>query len=254
MSRHVYSSDFFDYIDAGSRASARTVARLLANEMPIASLLDVGSGHGAWAAEWMAAGLTDVVAVDGDYVKPDQLAIPRKNFVAHDLSLPLDLQRRFELVQSLEVAEHISPEHADLFVDNLVRHGDIVLFSAAVPHQGGEHHINEQPPQYWRDRFASHGFEVFDWVRPRIVDNREVKAWYRFNILIYANAAGQKRLSRSILDARVADDEQLRIGGDFAWALRRAAVRMIPDSFVKPVAMAKSIVEVQLRGRAERRD
>jgi hypothetical protein len=254
VSRHVYSSDFFDYIDAGSRASAGIVSRLLVNEVSIGSLLDVGSGHGAWAAEWMAAGVTDVIAVDGDYVKPDQLAIPRGKFVAHDLTSPLDLQRRFDLVQSLEVAEHISPEHADLFIENLVRHGDIVLFSAAVPHQGGEHHVNEQPPQYWRDRFASHGYDVFDWVRPHIADNREVKAWYRYNILIYANPAGQKRLSQSVLEARVPEDEELRIGGDFAWALRRAAVRMIPESFVKPVAVAKSIVEVQLRGRAARRD
>lgn len=252
MSRHVYSSEFFDYIDAGSRASAGIVSRLLIKEMPIGSLLDVGSGHGAWAAEWMCAGVSDVVAVDGDYVNPDQLAIPRDKFFAHDLSKPLDLGRRFELVQSLEVAEHISAEFADGFVDNLVRHGDVVLFSAAVPNQGGEHHVNEQPPQYWRDRFSAHGYSVFDWLRPRIADNREVKAWYRYNSLIYANAAGQARLSNAILATRVPDDQPLQIGGDFAWALRRAAVRMIPESFVKPVAMAKSIVEVQLRGRPDR--
>jgi len=249
MSRHVYSSEFFDYIDSGSRASARIVAELLLGHIRIASLLDVGSGHGAWAAEWIRAGVSDVTAVDGDYVTTGQLAIPGDKFLARDLSQPLDLGRRFDLVQSLEVAEHVAAEHADTFVDNLVRHGDVILFSAAVPNQGGEHHVNEQPPEYWRERFAKRGYSVFDWLRPRIADRREIKAWYRYNSLIYANAAGQERLSRSILDSRVADDEQVRIGGDFAWALRRAAVRMIPASFVKPVAMAKSIVEVQLRGR-----
>src|SRR3990170_3513029 len=196
MSRHVYSSDFFDYIDVGSRASAQKVAKLLLQEMDIDTLLDVGSGHGAWAAEWLLAGVREVVAVDGDYVAPDQLAIDRSAFVAHDLSRPLDLGRRFDLVQSLEVAEHIAAEHADLFVDNLVRHSDVVLFSAAVPNQGGEHHVNEQPPQYWRERFAARGYSAFDWVRPRIADWREVKAWYRYNTLVYANEAGRKRLSR----------------------------------------------------------
>lgn len=247
MSRHVYSSEFFDYIDAGSRASAGIVSRLIIREMPIGSLLDVGSGHGAWAAEWMSAGVADVLAVDGDYVNAEQLAIPRHKFLAHDLSTPLELGRRFELVQSLEVAEHIAAEHADLFVENLVRHGDVVLFSAAVPHQGGEHHVNEQPPQYWREQFNAHGYDVFDWIRPRIVDRREIKAWYRYNTLIYANAEGQKRLSRSILEARVPDDEVLKIGGDFAWTLRRAAVRMIPSNLVKPIARAKSLVEVQFK-------
>ena len=139
MSRHVYSSEFYDYIDTGSRLSAQVVARLLLGEMKVASLLDVGSGHGAWAREWSAAGVAKVVAVDGAYVKRDQLVIPAKSFIAHDLSTPLKLNRRFDLVQSLEVAEHLSAEHADIFIDNLVRHGDVVLFSAAVPHQGGEH-------------------------------------------------------------------------------------------------------------------
>jgi hypothetical protein len=249
MSRHVYSSEFFDYIDSGSRASAQIVSDLLLRQIRIGSLLDVGSGHGAWAAEWIRAGVKDVVAVDGDYVKTSQLAIPRDKFLARDLSQPVDLGRRFDLVQSLEVAEHVAAEHSDTFVGNLVRHGDVILFSAAVPHQGGEHHVNEQPPEYWRTRFADRGYAVFDWLRPRIADRREIKAWYRYNSLLYADEAGQKRLSQSIRDTRVPDDEQVRIGGDFAWALRRAAVRMIPASFVKPVAMAKSIVEVQLRGR-----
>ena len=248
MAEHIYSSDFYEYIDTGSRASARVVSQLLLDEFPISSLLDVGSGHGSWVAEWLAAGVTDATAVDGDYVQLDQLAIPADRFVPHDLSTPLKLDRRFDLVQSLEVAEHISAEQADIFIDNLVRHGDVILFSAAVPHQGGEHHVNEQPPEYWREKFAERGYAVFDWLRARIINNREVKAWYRFNSFIYANEAGQKRLSASILNARVPDDQPLQIGGDFAWALRRTAVRMIPDAFVKPIAMAKSIVEVQLRG------
>ena len=247
MSRHVYSSEFFDYIDAGSRASAGIISRLLLRELKIGSLLDVGSGHGAWVAEWMCNGVTDVLAVDGDYVNSGQLAIPADKFRAHDLSTQLDCRRRFDLVQSLEVAEHIAAEHADLFIDNLVRHGDVVLFSAAVPHQGGEHHVNEQPPQYWRERFAKRGYDVFDWIRPEIADRREIKAWYRYNSLIYANAAGQQRLSNAILSARVPHDEIVKVGGDFAWALRRAAVRMIPTGLVEPIAQAKSIVEARFK-------
>ena len=247
MSRHVYSSEFYDYIDSGSRSSARTVANLLLGELELSSLLDVGAGHGAWAAEWMKAGVEDVVAVDGHYVDVGQLAVPVKRFVSHDLSQPLDLNRRFDLVQSLEVAEHLSEVHSDIFIDSLVRHGDIILFSAAVPNQGGEHHVNEQPPEYWRRRFAARGYAPFDWLRPRLAMNREVKAWYRFNSFLYANEAGQERLSGSILDSGVPDGEPLRIGGNFAWALRRAAVRLVPPALVKPIAQAKSIVEVRFR-------
>ena len=250
MSDHVYNTDFYDYIDDGSRASARTVAPLLLAEMNIDSLLDVGAGHGAWASEWMAAGVTDVVAIDGDYVKPDQLVIPEANFRAADLSQPLDLGRKFDLVQSLEVAEHLPHAKAATFVETLTRHGDVVLFSAAVPHQGGEHHVNEQPPEYWRQLFKACGYSAFDWLRPRLADQRQVKGWYRYNSFLYANEAGQRRLSESILEDRVPDGLILNIGGDFAWNARRAMVRLIPTGLVKPVAMVKASVEARLRGRA----
>ncbi len=137
MTEHVYSSDFYDYIDEGSRRSARIVSRLLLDALPIRSLLDIGAGHGAWAAEWSAAGVLEVLAVDGDYVVESQLLVPPSSFTAHDLATPLDLGRRFDLVQTLEVAEHLPASSADTFVDNLVRHGDIILFSARGPPRVG---------------------------------------------------------------------------------------------------------------------
>ena len=249
MTEHIYSGDFYTYIDAGSRRSAKAVASLLLGEIRVGSLLDVGSGHGAWAAEWIAAGVTDTVAVDGDYVSRDQLAVPPEQFIAHDLATPLDLKRRFDLVQSLEVAEHLPAGAAATFVNNLVAHGDIILFSAAVPHQGGEHHVNEQPPEYWRRLFAKHGYAAYDFVRPSIAGADGIMPWYRFNTILYANADGAGRLSASISAARIPDDQPILIGGDLAWKLRRMAVRLIPRSLVKPIAMAKAAVEARIRGR-----
>lgn len=251
MSDHVYSAGFYDYIDEGSRRSARRVAGLLLDEIRIDSLLDVGAGHGAWAAEWLAAGVADVVAVDGDYVDRGRLAVPTDHFHPHDLLTPLDLGRRFDLVQSLEVAEHLPASAAEGFVDTLARHGDIILFSAAVPHQGGEHHVNEQWPAWWQAKFAARGYTAFDWLRPRLADAREVMPWYRFNSVLYANEAGAARFSDAIRATRVANGAALPRGGDLGWAARRALVRLIPTSLVKPVAIAKARLETGMkRGRA----
>jgi SAM-dependent methyltransferase len=250
MNDHVYSEGFYDYIDAGSRSSGRVVSRLLRTQLRIDSLLDVGAGHGAWAAEWMAAGVADVMAVDGDYVAPNRLVIPPERFLAHDLSQPLDLKRKFDLVQSLEVAEHLPEEAADRFVASLARHADIVLFSAAVPHQGGEHHVNEQPLEYWRKKFGKLGYSPYDWLRPKLAGNREVMPWYRFNTLLYANASGHERLSPEIAAAKAADHAAVESGGDLQWILRRAIVRFMPFRLVKSVAMTKAALETRLRGQA----
>ena len=233
---HVYGAEFYDYINPGSRLSAKVVLPLVRSAVRAETVLDVGAGQGAWAAEWLAQGATQVMAVDGHYAGAAQLLVPESCFVAHDLSTPLELGRRFDLVQSLEVAEHIPQEHAECFVDTLVGHGDVVLFSAAVPHQGGEHHVNEQPPEYWRGKFVARGYAPFDWLRPQLRQRAEVAPWYRFNTVFYANDAGQQRLAPEVLAARVPDGTSLAIGGDLRWTLRRNIVRLMPRSMVDWVA------------------
>lgn len=142
---HLYNDDFYAYISQGSRDSAQVIVPLVLDEMSIDRMVDVGGGAGAWAKVWEEAGVTTTL-VDGDYVENPMV----KDFRAHDLSKPIDLGERFDLVQTLEVAEHLPETSASDFVDTLTRHGDIVLFSAAVKGQGGEHHVNEQPVEYWR--------------------------------------------------------------------------------------------------------
>lgn len=243
MPGHVYDSAFYDYISSGSRASANVIVPLVLSAAQVDSVLDVGAGNGSWLAAWLAAGIDDALAVDGDYVDTASLAIPSEKFRAADLSRSLDLGRRFGLVQSLEVAEHIAEGASDTFVDNLTRHGDIVMFSAAVPNQGGEFHVNEQPPEYWRAKFAARGYACFDWLRPRLAGRSDVKPWYRFNTLVYANAAGRERLSADVLASRIADDRAVPVCGDFAWNARRAAVSLIPQGGRHMIARAMAAFE-----------
>lgn len=253
---HIYSADFYDYINAGSRASARAVIPLLRSVMRIDSMLDIGAGVGAWAAEWLASGTSDVVAIDGSYVERNALLVPTECFITHDLSTPLALYRRFDLVQSLEVAEHIAPDRADLFIDTLTGHGDVILFSAAAPGQGGEHHVNEQRPEYWRRKFAARGFDAFDWLRPLLADCADVQPWYKYNSVIYANAKGQQRLAAEPLAARIADHRPVKSRGSLAWYTRRVVVSLMPVPIATRIAalnaqrkarMARKLIEGALR-------
>jgi hypothetical protein len=226
---HEYSEQFYSYIGSGSHASAAIVVPLVMSALPVGTVLDVGGGNGVWARVWEAYGALATL-VDGDYVQAPLV----EDFQPRDLSQPLDLGRRFDLVQSLEVAEHLPEASARDFVASLVRHGDVVLFSAAVPGQGGEHHVNEQPPEYWRALFAEQGYDCFDFLRERLCGCGNVKPWYRYNTLIYANEPGQKRLTPEALESRVA---KVGLAGNLAWRLRIGIVRMLPQPAVERIAM-----------------
>ena len=168
-----------------SRRSASVIVPMALSLVPARSVVDVGCGLGVWLAAFREHGVADVLGIDGDHVSPDLLEIPRDAFEAHDLRLPLELARTFELVVSLEVAEHLPEESADVFVDSLVRLGPVILFSAAIPHQGGHHHVNEQWPAYWAARFHDRGYVHVDCLRRRLWTNPDVAPWFAQNCLFY---------------------------------------------------------------------
>jgi SAM-dependent methyltransferase len=153
------------------------------------SVVDVGCGLGAWLVAAIEQGITDVQGIDGPHVDVARLLIPRERFIAADLERPVELGRRYDLVISLEVAEHVSASAADTFVASLVKLGPAVLFSAAIPDQGGERHVNEQWPHYWVEKFAVHGYAALDCIRDRIWDHPDVEPWYAQNVFLYVSGA-----------------------------------------------------------------
>jgi SAM-dependent methyltransferase len=152
------------------------------------SVLDIGCGLGTWLSVAKELGANKILGVDSPFVNDKLLQIDKADFLAHDLKLPLKLLNKFDLVLSLEVAEHIPESHAKQFVENLVLHGDIILFSAAVPFQGGQNHLNEQWPDYWSSLFKQYGFEPFDFIRFKFWNNEGIDSWYRQNIILFAKA------------------------------------------------------------------
>jgi SAM-dependent methyltransferase len=184
--RHHYDAGFYSTFSDGAQSSAAVIVPLVMQFVQPVSVLDVGCGTGAWLAEWKRAGVADILGVDGQHVDRAALQIEADSFRAVDLRGPFSLDRRFDLVQSLEVAEHLDEACADQFVRSLARHADTVLFSAAIPGQGGVHHVNEQWPSYWIDRFDREGFSVFDVVRPMIWTDARVETWYRQNIFLFS--------------------------------------------------------------------
>jgi hypothetical protein len=175
--------------------SARVVLPLVTGLVRPASAVDVGCLFGAWAAVARELGVRDLAAVDGGYVDRAELLVPEHRFIAHDLARPLRLGRRFDLALCLEVAHYLPQARAAGLVADLCALAPVVLFSAAIPRQGGLGHVNEQWPAYWAKRFVAHGYAPVDCVRDEVWDDPRVAPWYAQNALLFvaSEAAGPLR-------------------------------------------------------------
>lgn len=167
-----------------NKQAARIVLPRVLQFVNPSSVLDIGCGLGTWLSVCQEAGIRDYLGVDGEYVDRSRLTIPLSNFKAQDLRLSFDLGRKFDLILCLEVAEHIPETAATSLVESIARHGDAILFSAALPGQGGQHHLNEQWPDYWQKKFEQHGFYYHDIIRPHLWKDDNIQWWYRQNIFL----------------------------------------------------------------------
>ncbi len=122
------------------------------------SVLDVGCGTGKSLDYFLDQGV-DAWGVEGSALAIKNARHPDR-IEKRDLNAVVSLSRTFDLVWSYEVAEHIHPSYVDSLMTTLTRHADHVVISAARPGQGGDGHFNEQPPEYWIEKFAQCGFTL----------------------------------------------------------------------------------------------
>lgn len=234
-----YDPAFFEYINKGSASSAATIIPMVKSYFKVQTVVDFGCGQGAWLREWKRAGAQEVLGLDGDYVDQNSLLIDKSELRISDLTDPVDLGRRFDFVQSLEVAEHLPESAASTFVESLIRHGDVILFSAAAVGQGGHDHINEQPYEYWRDKFLKHGYVLLDWVREAIKNNRSVEPWYRYNSLCFVRQDLVDNLPRDLQRHRVGNTDPVADVSPYRYKVRKQVIRKLPAWSLPILAQSK---------------
>ena len=190
MTEGPYTDAFFADVERTALASARRGVPAAVADWRPASVIDVGCGEGIWAAVFEAEGVP-AVGVDGAYVRPERRLVDR--FVVWDLREPLPALGRFDLCVCLEVAEHLPAAAAGSLVSGLAGLADRVLFSAAVPGQGGTDHINEQRHEYWIERFARAGLRADTAWREQFADDEDVAWWYRRNMVVFEHGGRHRR-------------------------------------------------------------
>ena len=187
-----YGKSFFADRRALTVASAERVLEILWEHVQPQSVLDAGCATGIWLAACKMRGATTVCGIDGSWMPLEQLEIEASEFSEHDFgkSMPSETGN-FDMALCIELAEHLSVSAGRELIDFLTAHTDLVLFSAAVPGQGGTGHINERVQSYWHELFSGRDFVCFDIIRPAIWEDGRVNVIYRQNMLLYARSGSE---------------------------------------------------------------
>lgn len=180
MSYYNFSYDENSY----SSRSAEQIVPILLEIFNPSSVLDVGCGNGSWLRTFKENGINDCLGIDGVHIKKETLEIPFENFRAINLENDFELNRRFDLCICLEVAEHLNNNISEGLMRNLIMHSDNIIFSAAIPHQGGVMHINEKEPQFWQNLFNKNGYHTYDIIRKKIWNDPNINWWYKQNLFV----------------------------------------------------------------------
>jgi hypothetical protein len=183
----IYDESYYaKRLDDPWRSDAHTVARTIRDYFHPSSVIDFGCAIGSHLEPFHEENI-EIKGVEGNPAAFEYAVVPTDYLIVHDLREPYDSQGSYDIALCFEVAEHLPEEYADILVDTLTEASDIVVMTAATPGQGGTHHVNEQPPEYWHRKFESRGFEYNSEAVQTLNDRIEVdeSTWILENLMIF---------------------------------------------------------------------
>lgn len=187
-----YPESFYSSVTKRAQASSEIVAEILQDVLKPRSIIDVGSGEGAWinTMSHRFPSALDLTAIDlqphrSEYF--EQLSSSKLNFefilrdFEKDHTLP---NQNYDLAICLEVLEHLQTQTAEQLAAEFAKNCSVLIFSAAVKGQGGTGHINENSLDYWIRLFQQNDFIALDILRPKLARNKQVPDYYKQNMIL----------------------------------------------------------------------
>lgn len=154
----IYDAEYYaTFVEPSMSASAGVMAHAIVAEFSPKTIVDVGCGTGGLMLALTKLG---VRCVGLDYSRAAvELCVGRGLDVRQfDLESGMGCDLRADVVISTEVAEHLPASCADAYVALLCGIAPSIVFTAAPPSgHAGTDHVNEQPNEYWIERFAALG-------------------------------------------------------------------------------------------------
>jgi SAM-dependent methyltransferase len=184
----LYGEYYYTHMDAIAMRSAPAIVDSVFSRFGPERVIDVGCGSGA-----LLAGLKEkgVSVVGLEYSKAALDVCGKRGLEVYQFNIEEAQQAdlgHFNLAMCFEVAEHISAAHADALVEMLVGFAPRVVFTAATPGQGGTDHVNEQPHEYWIEKFEHRGYPLLSAVTEEWREEwrqKDVAGCYRRNVMVF---------------------------------------------------------------------
>lgn len=186
----IYSEDYYaSTVEDAAGRSVGAMADSIVSDLNPKTAIDVGCGTGALLEALRSRGVT----VCGlEYSKAGLRRCAVRNLDVSRFDIENDSYLRngtFDVAISMEVAEHLPGRVAERYIDLLTRLSRDVVFTAAPVGQGGEDHVNEQPPEYWIEKYAKRGFRLNNEASTRWAANWKangVESWYYSNLMVFS--------------------------------------------------------------------
>lgn len=217
--------------------SARRVIKQLESIITLPkSVLDVGCGVGGWSLAFKEAGVKNLILLDHPSNSRENLLFQENEFYTADFQITIPQVYKADLVICFEVLEHINPKYCHAVIEYLTKCSDTVLFSAAIPGQGGYNHVNENFSSYWEAIFEQFGFRKYDIVRPLILFDNQIEYFIRQNIFLYVKGKGLLHTTEhkaflppdfEIINRKILDKHKSPL----------ALLKMMPGSFKKTMKL-----------------
>jgi len=170
------------------RSESHEIVDALVERFQPGSVIDFGCAIGTYLERFKEHGVT-IHGVEGNSAAFRHAVVPNARLEQHDLRQPYEPNDYYDLVLSVEVAEHIPERYARTFVNTLAKSGEVVLLTAAPPGQGGKHHVNEKPPEYWIQLFDDYGMEYDQETTSRLKEDISVNSLHHVsrNMMVFKN-------------------------------------------------------------------
>lgn len=190
----MYDKGYYEKHQDGSYQSASRILRFLNTLIRFETVIDFGCGMGTWGVAAKELGARRYIGIDQHEYDISYMQIDPSEYWEKNLQLPIHVEHFYDLAICVEVAEHIPEDYANTLIDNICLGSETILFSAALPYQGGTGHVNEQPCSYWVNKFLIKGYKPIDCIRPIFWNDAQVEVWYRNNCMLYVTEKASERI------------------------------------------------------------